>query len=459
MAFFLIEDFRAGLDVRKASDTAPAGTLTQFDNAHVSAGGEIEKRLAFSSRYTLPSSTFGLCTLENQIYVHGTASNPLTGAHPNTTYFQVTTSTGSNLSSMVDWDVYDGQIYAVFELADGTIDHFYNGSRVTAAAGKGRYIKTFQTKMYAVENKTLNFSNAGSCTGWTGTGSGFINLAQQDARGVDAVGLEVYFNQLAIQSRRVTDIWAMDVDPANNALQQTLHQTGTLASRSVSQFGNGDVFYLADSGLRSLRARDSSNAAAVSDIGSPIDPLLVAHINTLGETSTALAQSAVEPVTGRFWLVLGDTVYVLSYFPGPKITAWSQYAPGLTFDHVEALGNTLVARAGDEVYTFGGSDGKTYDSSETQITTPFLSITNPARTKTFEGVDVACVGTWKIGVAFDPFNPIYENVGTVTNSTYRTGRLEMAGAGTHISVQLTSSDASAASVANVGVHYSGGEVG
>jgi hypothetical protein len=51
LSFFLIEDFRAGLDVRKAADTSPAGTLTQFENAHVSSGGEVEKRLASPGKY------------------------------------------------------------------------------------------------------------------------------------------------------------------------------------------------------------------------------------------------------------------------------------------------------------------------------------------------------------------------------------------------------------------------
>jgi hypothetical protein len=459
LSFFLIEDFRAGLDVRKAADTSPAGTLTQFENAHVSSGGEVEKRLAFDSKYTLPANTFGLCTLDSEIYVFGTIADPLTGTHVNTTYVQLTTSSSALLSSMVDWDVYDGLLYVVFELADGVVDHFYDGALVTGAAGKGRYVKTFQTKTYSVIAKTLNFSATGNTTDWAGTGSGFINLAQQDARGVDAVGLEVYFNRLAVFGRRVIYIWNLDVDPLNNALEQTLQQTGTLASRSVAQFGNGDVLYLGDSGLRSLRARDSSNAAAVSDIGSPIDPLLVAAIQAAGEATTSLAQAIVEPVTGRFWLILNDKIYVLSYFPGPKITAWSTYTPGITFDHVAVLGNNIVGRAGDEVYTLGGTTGEVYDTAQTRITTPFLAITNPSTTKVFQGLDVACIGTWTVGIALDPFNPVYETVATITNSTYRTGRIELGGSGTHISAQLTCTDASAASVANVGVHYTGGETG
>ncbi len=457
MAFFLVEDFRAGLDLRKANNTSPPGTLLEFENAHVSSGAEVEKAKAFDNTYDLPAGTFGLATLDNEIYVFGTGADPLT-TEPDTMYVQLTTSSGSPLSTMLDYDVYDGLLYVVFELEDGTVDHFYDGTLVTSAAGKGRAVKTFQTKQYAVIDKTLNFSATGDATLWTsGTGFGFINLAQQDARGVNAVALEVYFSQLAVFSRRVIHLWATDVDPLNNALRQTLQQTGTIAPQSVTQFGNGDVLYLSDSGLRSLRARDSSNAAAVSDIGSPIDPLLLEDINTLGEATTALAKSIVEPVTGRFFLCLNDTIYVLSYFPGPNITAWSQYKPGITFDHVAIKGNQIVGRAGNKIYKLGGDDNATYDATQAKVTTPFMQIDNPATTKTFQGIDVACQGTWAVGVAYDPDNAIYETVATISNNTHRVQRIPLAGSATHISIRLTSTDTSRARIANIGVHYQSGE--
>lgn len=49
MAYLVIEDFHGGLDARKSMLSAPAGTLTGLVNAHISTGGEIEKRKAFTA--------------------------------------------------------------------------------------------------------------------------------------------------------------------------------------------------------------------------------------------------------------------------------------------------------------------------------------------------------------------------------------------------------------------------
>lgn len=55
----LIEDFRHGLDARKFKLNSPAGTLTTLQNAHITPGGEAEKRKAFTAPALLPNC-FGL---------------------------------------------------------------------------------------------------------------------------------------------------------------------------------------------------------------------------------------------------------------------------------------------------------------------------------------------------------------------------------------------------------------
>ena len=57
-----------------------------------------------------------------------------------------------------------------------------------------------------------------------------------------------------------------------------MNNTGTIASKSVVAIGDSDVFYLSRSGIRSLKSRDSSNAAYVGDIGNPIDDIVIAAV-------------------------------------------------------------------------------------------------------------------------------------------------------------------------------------
>ena len=55
-AYIALEDMRAGLDARKGVASAPAGTLREALNGHITPGGEFEKRKAFVQT-SLPSGT------------------------------------------------------------------------------------------------------------------------------------------------------------------------------------------------------------------------------------------------------------------------------------------------------------------------------------------------------------------------------------------------------------------
>ena len=56
MAYYVTENFSAGIDTRKHPLTAPAGTLRQLLNCHITPGGEIEKRLAFVEGFDVAGS-------------------------------------------------------------------------------------------------------------------------------------------------------------------------------------------------------------------------------------------------------------------------------------------------------------------------------------------------------------------------------------------------------------------
>ena len=67
MSYFIVADFKGGLNTTKLPVTAAPGTLRTLSNAHITRGGEIEKRRAFVSWKTLPAGTVGLAGLSGQI--------------------------------------------------------------------------------------------------------------------------------------------------------------------------------------------------------------------------------------------------------------------------------------------------------------------------------------------------------------------------------------------------------
>src|SRR4029077_18997285 len=118
------------------------------------------------------------------------------------------------------------------------------------------------------------------------------------------VAIEVYYDKLAVMGKNATQLWRIDPDPTKMQYDSTLRGTGTIAWRSVLQYGSGDVLFLAGDGVRSLRARDSSLAASVSDVGSPLDPLIQSLFQEWCEYALSQAISIVQPITGRVWIIM-----------------------------------------------------------------------------------------------------------------------------------------------------------
>jgi hypothetical protein len=170
------------------------------------------------------------------------------------------------------------------------------------------------------------FCATGDPTAWEeqNVGSGVIsyvsNFGVQDT--VKAiVNLQ---GRLAVLGRRSIQLWSVDADPANFALQQNIDNTGTDAPLSVKATGDLDALYLDFSGVRSLRANSISLNASINDIGTAID--LTVRAALVGYDASQ-ACAIVEPSTRQYWLYLNGTIYVLSNYPESKIVAWSTYKP------------------------------------------------------------------------------------------------------------------------------------
>ena len=153
--------------------------------------------------------------------------------------------------------------------------------------------------------------------------------------------------------------------------------------------------------MRSLRSRDSSNAAFVGDIGNPIDELIVKSIQD-NRTLAEKAKATLEQRDGRYILAIGSTMYVFSYFPSSKVSAWSVYEPGFVVDRWAYDGRQTLCRSGNKLYSLGGEDGNIYDSSEVVVQMPFLDSGSPATFKDYNSIDVTCENVWTVSIATDP---------------------------------------------------------
>lgn len=476
MPYLLIEDFKLGIDLRKSALSAEPGSLRTLTNAFVTAGGEIEKRKTLTSLGTLPAGlTKGLGFVGTNLIVFGTVDPGSVGALPSfVSYQQLVPASGTpTVEAVLDVTLFAAKLYVVARMSDATVRHFYDGAEVTD--GNGSRVLAHQQKLYAVDGKNLHFSGVSAPNDWTtGTGAGVIDVSTMDAAHTDLVGLARYYSYLAVLARTFVQVWGLDPDPAQNTMLQTLQNIGLVAPRAAAGYGNGDVLFLSDTGIRSIRARDSSNAAVLNDVGSPIDAYVQALRSELTPAQAEKITALVDPLTGHFWMVWGSEVLVLAMYPNTGVTAWSTFQFASEIDAVVVANSRIAVRSGEELFIYGsvstsggspfdpntpiGTSAAAYDASAIEIVTPFLDAKRPASVKQWTGLDLGITGTWAVYVNPDPRTPDeWQLVATVTRDTWGDERLPLNVSGTHLAVRLVSQGSTKAKLATLALHFLGGE--
>ena len=323
-------------------------------------------------------------------------------------------------------------------------------------------VVTLQKKIYAAAGSSLFFSGLNEPTRMNAgvIGSGVVDMSNEVGGSEDLTALASYQNRLAVFARNASQIWEIDVDPVNNRQIQSLPNIGTFASRSAVSYADSDVFFLSDTGVRSLRARELADIASVYDIGTPIDEILAADLALLTEEQRAAAVGVIEPADGRYSLAIAAKQYVFSFFQSSKISAWSIYEPGFSATDYAVLNGRLYVREGNTIRLYGGDSGNEYDESQVEIILPYLDGGKPATTKQFTGIDAGLEGEWDVYAGFDPTQPDERDlIMTISQPTFGLGRIPMNGESTHCGIRLVSRGGGYARLSNLVLHYDDTEAG
>jgi len=351
-------------------------------------------------------------------------------------------------------------------MVNGTVspvtEYFGN---VAQPFGTASCVKTHKRKVYAGAASLLEFSAVNAATLWNqdvDPGAGFINVSTH-VGGSEAVNaLETYQGRLAVFSRRAIQLWTMQNDDTLNDLQQTMENTGTRSRHGTLEYGGNDVFYLDDTGIRSLRARDASNNAFVYGVAAAINKLVREWMReSVTEDDIVRAVAAVEPEDGRFWMAIGTRIFVYSYFQETGVSAWTWYDVPFKITHAARTTNRLYVRGDDNnLYIYGGDSGNEYDASVVNVMLPFTSAKKPGTFKNLGGMDIAAASTWDSVWHVDPddLDQVVQ-MGSDTGVTFATPNWAGVGHATHVAPEFTQSLPEYASISQVALHYEEAEEG
>lgn len=400
-----------------------------------------------------------------------------TGATPNgyvvaaTAGGDVTTTTG-NMAGGVTYVAPVAQVYQVL-IGSGTFDAAdlwkitINATLYQTTgrgAGAGTSIFVHKGRVWSTARSLVRYCVLDDATDWTttttpATDAGFINISTDSEGSQRLVGMAVYQGNAAIFSRGTILIYALSADATEISLVDTLEQTGTMAARAVVPYGNLDVYYLDESGIRSIRSRDGYDAAYVSDVGNAIDSFVQEWLATVDEDTLARAVAVIDPTDGRYLLAVDNRIFGLSYYPTSKITAWSYVDPGFSVEDMIRVQRRIYARSAATIYCYGGEDGDTYPDEEEQVVvleTPFMSANDPAGFKGLTGFDMAGENDWTVEVLVDPNDTTQAiAVGVINAVTYNKSTISMPGVGACglIAMRFTCAAAGRATLSNFAIHY------
>jgi hypothetical protein len=319
------------------------------------------------------------------------------------------------------------------------------------------FAMVYKSKMHLTAGPSVFFSALNNPLSWDPqeAGAGYVNFSENFSTRYDIVCIAPYKSQLAVFGQNNTQIWGWDPNPELNSQQQVLANTGAVGAGSIVQLGDVDVFYVSSSGIRSLRARDATDSAMSSDVGTQIDTLIEKEIAEAGPEYNI--SSVIEPNSGRYMMSINDKIYVLSQFTGSQIQAWSTYDPLLgNIDRMVSSNTDVFIRCGNFIYKLSRVNYVSPDDyNVARVTMPYLDGEKPAHSKTFSGVDAAIVGTWQVWAGTNTSNTdAKELIATISHPTFQVGRIQMVGLGTHVGATMISTSSNErATIANLMIHY------
>lgn len=253
---------------------------------------------------------------------------------------------------------------------------------------------------------TVRFCKTGDPRDWTTVAdAGFLPVGLY-ARGSDQVtALGLYGNRnLAVFFSDNSQLWLVDPNPSNMSLSWNIEGVGSLFAKASGPVSH-DLFFLAQTGFRSMSVQQLTNNVQEADIGSAIDALVRADI-----ASTDDPISIYYPKLGQFCCFNGNRAWVYSFSRASKISAWSKYTFPFTIDDATVLNQELYLRTGDDVYKV--TDAVTKDGvSSIPLVDCEMYLQDgkrPGVLKQFMGFDH--IGTGTPTVSFKWFNPETQTV-------------------------------------------------
>lgn len=435
------KEFGGGLDRRLPITVQEADRLWVLRNAYITLGKKIRKRpglrritAGMSGLYGLKAVLTGGVQYLIMFKEQGAPySPPVIYGGPVQMLPQLDPPPSVGGSALVDIryaNYFQGFLYVVAEYANGMFAHHYlDGSGATYVADancpNSGSVTVAASRLFAIEGETVPYSAAGDAEDWTtASDAGFLPTSLQQDDGSEATAVGTFQDALVVFFAQGGQVWDVAVDPSANKIRKRLQGVGTESPRSLASFAN-DLVFLSSAGFRSMTTTQNTDRIDDTDIGVPVDSLVVADLEAAGSNEVV---GIWLPELGQYWAIftIGATskVWAYSYSRSSKLACWSEYTFPIKITGIANIGGKVYVRSETEIYVVD-AEQYTDDGTEIEVTAQmaFQDAKTPGVLKQFHSADFVFEGTWDVSYLYDPRDQEKETVPQSVTGDTRPGEL------------------------------------
>lgn len=262
--------------------------------------------------------------------------------------------------------------------------------------------------IFAGDNDIVNYSAAVNPIDWTSTNNaGYLPTGLNNYGDNPVAVLALYRSNLMVFNAGGYQMWQIDPDPQNMALldAQPIGSTWPQAAQSVAN----DLLFLTEVGVRNLGTVGPTANMAVGNTGQPVDPIVVAQMQSGLYTGISSPLSIYYPGRGQYMLFFGNQAFVLTINGTAGTKSWSRYLfPQAITDATLNQGSLYLRTTGSLVWqlnaqTIGVDDAGSLTTSAWNgvIQWPYLDQGALGINKMMVGIDMVGTGDVIVQVGFD----------------------------------------------------------
>lgn len=228
----------------------------------------------------------------------------------------------------------------------------------------GKVVLVASEKAFAGADDVVRYCATMNPLGWDPSvfpkDAGFLGTGEKMAGEPTITALAKYRGNMAAFGYSTVLVYQLDPDPARISLVDTIEGVGTPYSRAHASV-MGDLYFTTNQGVRSLSLVAATGGVGATDVGTPVDELVVAQLAVAAANGWDPIGVHV-PNLDEFWLVLGDKAYVLRQSKATGFAGWSEYTFPVVFTDATTLTgdlyllgvNGVVYKVTKGVYTDNG---------------------------------------------------------------------------------------------------------